>query len=134
MVEEGIAPERRKHERFQVEFPLRFKIGRKTLTGSTVNACDEGMLVESSVSSRTALRIFKTLRNRPNYRLKVEFAFEQDVYLRDVEVKHFRLDFSGSEPYRFRVGFWFPRKNKTRHKEISQNLKATKQNGTSISK
>jgi hypothetical protein len=118
----GTAPERRKHQRFQVKHSMSFKIGRKTLTGRTVNACDQGMLVESSVSSRTALKIFKMFRDRPNYRSEAEFTFGQDVYLRDVEVKHFRFDFSGSEPYRLSLGFWLPPKKAEAH----QNGRATR--------
>lgn len=39
MAAENTVAERRKHERSWVEFPLNYKIGRKTLTGSAVNVC-----------------------------------------------------------------------------------------------
>lgn len=109
MGEEGLVTERRKHERFPVEFPLSYKIGGKTLGGSTVNVCNEGILVESFLSSKTALKVFKTLEKNPNHRLEVEFTYDGNTDLRDVEIKHFHLDFSGSEAYRLTVGFHLPR-------------------------
>jgi len=109
MAEESMGTERRKHERFGVEFPLSYKIGRRTLIGSTVNACNEGMMVESYLSSRAALKVLRILEKIPNYRLEVEFSYEGNTDLRDVEIKHFHLEFSGSEAYRFTVGFWLPR-------------------------
>lgn len=108
MAEEG-KNEQRKYERSWVEFPVIYKIGRNTLTGSTVNACNEGILVESYLSSKTALRIFKILNKKSVYRLELEYTYEGNTYLRDAEIKHFHLDFSGSEPYRFTVGFCIPK-------------------------
>jgi len=80
--------------------------------GNAVNVCNEGILVESYLSSKSALEIFKILKKKPNYRLGVEFTYEGSTDLRKVEVKHFHLDFSGSEAYRFTVGFWLPRVDK----------------------
>jgi hypothetical protein len=54
MVEEDTGTEQRTTERFWVELPVLYKIGRNTVTGSTVNVCNEGMLVESYLSSKTA--------------------------------------------------------------------------------
>jgi len=109
MTEESRGIERRKHQRVGVELPLSYRIGRKTLVGSAVNACDEGMMVESYLSPKGALELFKILEKRPNYRLEVEFTYEGNTDLRDVEIKHFHLDFSGCEAYRFTVGFWLPK-------------------------
>ncbi len=100
--------ERRKQERVPVELPLSYTIGTKTLIGSTVNACDEGMMVESYLSSRMALKVFKILDKIPDYRMGVEFTYEGNTERRNVEIKHFHLDFSGSEAYRLTVGFWLP--------------------------
>jgi hypothetical protein len=108
MVEENASIERRKHERVSVELPLTYKIGRRTLIGSTVNACDEGMMVESYLSSKAALKVVEVLEKIPDFRLEVEFTYEGNTDLRQVEIKHFHLDFSGSEAYRFTVGFWLP--------------------------
>ena len=101
--------DRRKNERFSVEFPLTYRIGKKTLLGNTVNVCHEGILVESYLSSRTAFGVFNILKNAQNFRLGVEFTYEGKADLRDVEIKHFHLDYSGCEAYRFTVGFWLPR-------------------------
>jgi hypothetical protein len=109
MTDQETTSDRRKHERISVEFPLSYKIGRKTLGGSTVNVCNEGILVESFLSSKTALKIFKTLKKQPSYRLEVEFSYEGNTDLRDVEIKHFHLEFIGSEAYRFTVGFYLPK-------------------------
>ena len=101
--------DRRKNERFSVEFPLTYRIGKKTLLGSALNVCHEGILVESYLSSRMALDVFKVLKNAQNLRLGVEFTYEGKTDQRDVEIKHFHLDYSGCEAYRFTVGFWLPR-------------------------
>jgi len=103
------ATEQRKHERSWVEFPVVYRIGGNLITGSTVNVCNEGMLVESYLSSKTALRVFKILNKKPGYRLELEYTFERNTYRRNAEIRHFHADFSGSEPYRFTVGFWVPR-------------------------
>jgi hypothetical protein len=109
MVAGGSSTERRRHERFPVEFPLNYKIGRKTLMGNALNVCSEGILVESYLSSRAALEMIKLLKKRPHDRLGVEFTYEGNRDVRDVEIKHFHLHFSGSEAYRLTVGFWLPR-------------------------
>ncbi len=109
MVERSISTERRKHDRVPVELPLSYKIGKKTLIGNTVNACDEGIMVESYLSSKAAFKIFKALERVPDYRLGVEFIYEGNTDRRDAEIKHFHLDFSGSAAYRLTVGFWLPK-------------------------
>jgi hypothetical protein len=109
MVPDIVNSDRRKHERVSVELPLAYRIGKKTLLGSTVNVCHEGILVESYLSSRTALDVFKVMKKMQNLRLDVEFTYEGKRDLRDVEIKHFHLDYSGCEAYRFTVGFWLPR-------------------------
>ncbi len=104
-----VAADQREHERVYVEFPVVYTIGRNTLTGSTVNASNEGMMVESYVSSRTALRVFKILCKKPGFHLIVEYTYKENTYLRASEIRHFHLDYSGSEPYRLTVGFWIPK-------------------------
>ena len=102
--------EQREYERLWIEFPVAYKIGRNTITGSTVNASREGMMVESYLSSKSASRIFRILRKKPNYHLKLRYEDRGNTHQRDAEIKHFHFDFSGSEPYRFTAGFWMPRK------------------------
>ena len=96
-------------ERVWVEIPVIYRIGRTTITGSTVNACHEGFMVESYLSSRTASKVFTILRKNPNYRLKLKYTYKGKTYLRKAEIKHFHFDFSGNEPYRLTVGFWIPK-------------------------
>ena len=109
MIAEGSSTDRRKHERIDVEFPLTYKIGRKTLMGNALNVCNEGIFVESFLSSRAALDLFRILKRKPHHRMDVEFTYEGNRDLRDVQIKHFHLDFSGREAYRFTVGFWLPK-------------------------
>jgi hypothetical protein len=109
MAEESQTIERRKQVRFPAEFPLSYKIGRTTVGGNAVNVCHEGLMVESFLCSGTALKVFKALKKQPSQRLEVEFTYSGDTDLRDVEVKHFHLDFSGAEAYRLTVGFYLPR-------------------------
>jgi hypothetical protein len=109
MAEDRNDTEQRKHERLWVEFPVVYKIGRHTLTGSTVNASNEGILVESYLSSKTAFKIFKILNKKPAYHLTAEYTVGEKTYRRDAVVKHFHADFSGAQPYRFTVGLWIPR-------------------------
>ncbi|NIO11686.1 MAG: hypothetical protein GTO40_28170, partial [Deltaproteobacteria bacterium] len=66
--------EQREYERLWIEFPVIYKIGRNTITGSTVNACSEGLMVESYLSSKTASKIFKIINKRPAYRLRVKYT------------------------------------------------------------
>ena len=112
MAEESPSAEQRGYERFVVEVPVSFRIGGIDLSGTTVNASDEGMLVEFYLSSKAALTIFKTLNKKPNHRLEVEYLYEQERYVREAEITHFQLIFPGSEPYRFKVGFWIPKEHK----------------------
>jgi hypothetical protein len=109
MVEEGTGTEQRKYERLWIEFPVVYRIGRNTLTGSMVNACNEGILVESYLSSKTASKVFRILNKKPVHRLEVKYSLAGKTYLRDAEIRHFHLDFSGKDPYRLTVGFWVPK-------------------------
>jgi hypothetical protein len=101
--------DQRGYERTWVEVPVIYRIGRTTITGSSVNACNEGFMVESYLSSKTASKVFRILRKEPKYRLKLKYTYKGATYLRKAEVKHFHFDFSGDEPYRFTVGFWIPK-------------------------
>ncbi|NIO05447.1 MAG: hypothetical protein GTN74_12790, partial [Proteobacteria bacterium] len=83
MAERNIPNERRKHQRVPVELPLSYKIGKKTLIGNTVNACDEGVMVESYLSPKAALRVFRILEKIPDYRMGVEFTYQGNRDRRD---------------------------------------------------
>jgi hypothetical protein len=99
----------RRYERSWIEFPVVYTIGKITLTGSTVNACNEGIMVESYLSSKTAFKVFRILNKNPGYRLEMEYTYEGNTFLRDAEIRHFHVDFSGGEPYRITLGFWIPK-------------------------
>lgn len=101
--------EKRQYERLQVDFPVVYKVGSNTLTGTTVNVSNQGILVESSLSAKTASVVFKILNRKPEYRLEVEYSYRGRTFLRDAQVKHFHIDSSGSGPYRLRIGFWIPK-------------------------
>ena len=108
MREKELPEEKRRFERLDVDLPVIYKIGRYTLTGTTVNVSNEGLFVESSLSAKTASRVFKILYKNPKYRLEMEYSYQDRAYVRDAEVKHFHMDSSGSGPYRLKIGFWIP--------------------------
>lgn len=101
--------ERRKYERFRVKAPVGLTIGGVNLSGFTVDASKEGMLVEFYLSPEEALKLLKVLNKTPNYRLEVEYLYEEERYVREAEITHFQLIFPGGKPYRFMVGFWIPK-------------------------
>jgi hypothetical protein len=109
MSEKESREEKRRFERLLADLPVIYKIGRHTLTGTTVNVSNEGLFVESSLSAKTASNVFKTLCKNPKYRLEMEYSYQGRAYVRDAEVKHFHMDSSGSGPYRLKIGFWIPR-------------------------
>jgi len=101
--------ERRKHKRVEINFPVTYKIRRTTVMGRAVNACNEGMLVESFLALRTAFQILGILTKKRKHRINVEFTFKKRTYRTEAEMRHFHLDFSGSEPCRSELGFHMPR-------------------------
>ena len=109
MSEVVIDVEQREHERFKVEFPLTYKLGKILLTGSTVDACNQGIRIESYVSPKKAPKVFKMLYKNPRYKLEIEYVYEGKSYVRDAEVRHFEVAYSGSGSYRFTIGFFIPR-------------------------
>ena len=109
MGEKDKACEQRRHERLRAEWPVVYKIGRNTHTGTTVNVSNEGILVESFLSSKAVSKILTILMRTPGYSLEVEYTCEGETYRRDAKLMHFHLDCSGREPYRFTVGFWIPK-------------------------
>ena len=106
--------EQREFERLWVEFPVVYRVGWHTVTGSTVNASSQGLMVESYLSSKSASKVFNTLNKKTGYRVEVEYTYQGKTYRRNAEIKHFHLDFAGSQPYRFTVGFWIPRRERNR--------------------
>lgn len=100
--------ERRKYKRVSIELPVTYKIRGTTVLGRTVNACNEGMMVESYVGLNTALQVLGILKKKRRYRLGIEFTHKK-TYRTEAEIRHFHLDFSGNEPCRSVVGFFVPK-------------------------
>lgn len=100
--------ERRRYKRVSVEFPVTYKIRGTTVLGRAVNACNEGMMVESYLALKTALQILEILKKKRRYQLRIEFTHKRS-YRTEGEIRHFHLDFSGIEPCRSLVGFCIPR-------------------------
>ena len=100
--------EQRRYERVSLGFPVVYEIGKLTLTGTTVNACNEGMMVESHLPPKRMLEVFGVLSEKEKYRLKIRCVQGGKTYLRDAEVRHFHLHSSGSGTCRFTVGLWMP--------------------------
>ena len=107
--------DQRKNRRFWIEFPVTYRIGGKQYTGRTINACNEGMMVESSLSLKAAYRVFKILTKGCNNHIDLEYVYKDKTRRRKAEIKHFHLDFSGTEPYRLTLGFFIPRIDELTH-------------------
>jgi len=112
--EEGmVAPgendhERRKHKRVAVDFPVTYKIWGTTVRGRALNACNEGMMVESSLDLEMARKILEVIGKNGENRLEVEFTYRKP-YRAEAEIRHFRLAPSGPTRYRSEVGLFMPR-------------------------
>ena len=64
--------EQRKYERVSVHLPVVYQIGTETITGTTVNVCNEGMIVESHLPSKRVLKVFDILSGKERYRLEIK--------------------------------------------------------------
>ncbi|NIS63006.1 MAG: hypothetical protein GTO13_20610 [Proteobacteria bacterium] len=100
--------EQRKYETIRTEWPVVYEIGSNTLTGSTVNVCNEGMMVESNLSLETAAQILKTLAKKRDHKLDVRFTYNKRAYRPQAEIRHFHLDFLGNGMCRSVAGFFMP--------------------------
>jgi hypothetical protein len=100
--------ERRKHKRVPVDFTVTYRVWGTTVTGRALNACNEGMMVESSLDFAVARQILDVLGKNGNNRLQVEFTYKK-AYRTEAEIRHFRLAPNGPANYRSEVGFFIPR-------------------------
>lgn len=100
--------ERRQYERVSARFPVFYDLGRESVTGTTVNVCDEGMLVESFLHRTRVLEVFDILSDKTRSRLKVTCIYAGKSYVQKAEVKHFHIASSLSRFCRVTVGFWIP--------------------------
>ena len=102
--------ERRDSERIEVEMPVSFEIGRNTFFGTTANLCDDGMMIESSLAHGNVRRIFKVLLKTQECPVEVNYSVKGRWFSRPGKIKHYHLDFSGSESAcRFSFGVWIPK-------------------------
>jgi len=107
MAEEIVYLTGRKYKRLPIRSPLDYEIGGINLRGVSLNASSAGIMVKSSLSLKTAFEILAILDKEPNYHTELKIVLEEETYVVEAEIKHFHLDFSGSKPYEFRVGFGF---------------------------
>jgi len=102
--------ERRNSGRIKVEMPVSFEIGRDTFFGTTANLCDDGMMIESSLGLGNLCRIFKVLLKTQECPVEVNYSIKGRSFSRPGKIKHYHLDFSGSESAcRFSFGVWIPK-------------------------
>jgi len=102
--------ERRDSERIKVEMPVSFEIGRDTFFGTTANLCDDGMMIESSLAYGNVRRIFKVLLKTQECPVEVNYSIRGRSFSRPGKIKHYHLDFSGSESAcRLSFGVWIPK-------------------------
>ncbi len=99
---------RRKYKRVAVDFPVVFKINRRSVLGKALNACNEGMMVESNLPLETAVQILKTLAKKKSRKLDVRFTYNKKTYRPEAEIKHFHLDLFGNGMCRSVAGFFMP--------------------------
>jgi hypothetical protein len=102
--------ERRNSERIKVEMPISFEIGKNTFFGTTANLSDDGMMIESSLAPENVRRIFKALLKTEECPIEVNYSIKGKSFSRPGKIKHYHLDFSGSESAcRFSFGVWIPK-------------------------
>ncbi len=104
-----IPNENRQHKRVPVDFPVTFNIRRASVLGKAVNANNRGMLIESNMPLSVARQILGILARKRKNSLKIEFTYKKKECSTEGEMKHFHMDFSGTEPFRALAGFLMPR-------------------------
>jgi len=101
--------ERRNSERITFEIPVTFEIGKESFFGTTVNLCDDGMMIESSLAHANVRRIFKALLKAEECPVEVNYSVKGKPFSRPGKIRHYHLDFSGSNSAsRFSFGVWIP--------------------------
>jgi len=108
MILAKIPNETRKHKRVPVDFPVTFNMRRAFVLGKAVNANNQGMLIESNIPLSVARQILGILARKREYRLKIQFTYKEKGYSTEGQIKHFHMDFSGTEPFRALAGFFVP--------------------------
>jgi len=102
--------ERRSSERNTVEMPVSVEIGKNTFFGTPANLSDDGMMIESSLAYGNVRKIFKVLLKTQECPVEVNYSIKGKAFSRPGKIKHYHLDFSGSESAcRFSFGVWIPK-------------------------
>jgi len=105
-----VEEERRNSKRVKIEMPVTFEVGKKTFFGTTANLSDDGMMIESSFARKNIQKVLKTLLKAGDCPVQVSYSAEGTSFTRRGMVKHYHLDFSGSESvYRLSFGVWIPK-------------------------
>jgi hypothetical protein len=99
---------RRRYRRVSTDFPVVYRIQGTSLLGKVVNACNEGMMVESYLGPEAALRILQILACETGNNVDLKFTYKNKAYRAEGEMKHFHLQFFGREPFRAQLGFFLP--------------------------
>jgi len=100
--------DRRRYKRVAIEFPVICRIRGIAVLGWSVNACNQGILVESFLPLKTAIRILGILNRKQNHSLEMEFTYKK-TYRAEAEIRHFHLEFSGHKRCRSLIGLLMPR-------------------------
>jgi len=105
---QNMTDERRRFKRVPVDFPAAFDVHGTPVPGWALNACNEGMMVESVMSLDMALHILYRLKKSGRDHLFLEFS-HKGTHRTEAEIKHIHLQFLGGRLCRSQIGFFIPR-------------------------
>ena len=98
--------DRRKSRRVPVDFPVTLEIHGTPVSGWAMNACNNGMMVQSFMTLDMALHVLNRLKKDGTERLFLEFTHKEPCRTQ-AELRHFHLEFLGARLCRSRAGFSF---------------------------
>lgn len=102
--------ERRNSNRIEAETPITFRIGRKTFFGTMTNLSDDGMMIEASLARKNFLKIFKPVLKNLECPVEIHYSIAGRPVSRRGKIKHYHVNFSGSQSaYRLSFGVWIPK-------------------------
>ncbi len=102
--------EMRHSSRLGTEIPVTFQVGKNTFSGTSANLSDDGMLIESSFARENVRKVMRNLLKTRECPVRVSYAAEGKLFTRNGIIKHYHLDFLGSQSvYRLSFGVWIPK-------------------------
>jgi hypothetical protein len=101
--------ERRKHKRVAVDFPVVYRLDGKRILGKAVNACNEGLMVESYFGFDAARHLLQNLTTNQEPLVGLQFAYRRRGFRTEGEIRHFCLRFSGAGSFRAELGLFVPK-------------------------